>query len=193
MYDPRAGQGKACGLDARKATVQRHPTADNDTVILSAAKDLLASRSAEHKQILRYAQDDSAGGGRRFLAIRPCQQKSPPPCEDGLWIDGAPYEIRTRVLALRGPRPRPLDEGSRVVGTGRVRGRRRKGPARDRDGLPQAPVHKLGSIWGAPAAGNANQPTFQLPCGAAATDAYPRPDTSKPGHSWTALSRSGHS
>src|SRR5690606_12835460 len=27
--------------------------------------------------------------------------------------DGAPYGIRTRVLALRGPRPRPLDEGSR--------------------------------------------------------------------------------
>ena len=26
---------------------------------------------------------------------------------------GAPYGIRTRVLALRGPRPRPLDEGSR--------------------------------------------------------------------------------
>src|SRR5690606_23276856 len=29
--------------------------------------------------------------------------------------DGAPYGIRTRVLALRGPRPRPLDEGSRVL------------------------------------------------------------------------------
>ena len=28
--------------------------------------------------------------------------------------DGAPYGIRTRVLALRGPRPRPLDEGSNV-------------------------------------------------------------------------------
>src|SRR5579859_6296244 len=26
--------------------------------------------------------------------------------------NGAPYEIRTRVTALRGPCPRPLDEGS---------------------------------------------------------------------------------
>jgi hypothetical protein len=26
--------------------------------------------------------------------------------------DGAPYGNRTRVSALRGPRPRPLDEGS---------------------------------------------------------------------------------
>src|SRR5690606_32805610 len=31
----------------------------------------------------------------------------------GLPVFGAPYEIRTRVLALRGPRPRPLDEGSK--------------------------------------------------------------------------------
>jgi hypothetical protein len=27
-------------------------------------------------------------------------------------INGAPYGIRTRVTALRGPCPRPLDEGS---------------------------------------------------------------------------------
>src|SRR5690606_39169404 len=32
----------------------------------------------------------------------------------GLVGYGAPYGIRTRVLALRGPRPRPLDEGSGV-------------------------------------------------------------------------------
>ena len=30
------------------------------------------------------------------------------------WVwTGAPYGIRTRVLAVRGPRPRPLDEGSK--------------------------------------------------------------------------------
>src|SRR5271155_5490792 len=33
---------------------------------------------------------------------------------------GAPYEIRTRVLALRGQCPRPLDEGSDVCGSGRL-------------------------------------------------------------------------
>src|SRR5271155_2564818 len=33
---------------------------------------------------------------------------------------GAPYEIRTRVLALRGQCPRPLDEGSGICGSGRL-------------------------------------------------------------------------
>src|SRR5688572_17433792 len=32
----------------------------------------------------------------------------------GGWRSGAPYEVRTRVLALRGRCPGPLDEGSVV-------------------------------------------------------------------------------
>src|SRR5690606_21369754 len=65
----------------------------------------------------------------------------------GFFKDGAPYEIRTRVLALRGPRPRPLDEGSGVV---------RGGPRLDgRSPWTAGPCTRLGSIWAAPAAGNA--------------------------------------
>ena len=39
-------------------------------------------------------------------------------------INGAPYGIRTRVTALRGPCPRPLDEGSglRIFGRSAPRG-----------------------------------------------------------------------
>ena len=35
---------------------------------------------------------------------------------------GAPYGNRTRVSALRGPRPRPLDEGSEDLELNKIRG-----------------------------------------------------------------------
>src|SRR5690606_5144731 len=47
--------------------------------------------------------------GRR-APRRGCEKRKP--AFAGFREDGAPYGIRTRVLALRGPRPRPLDEGS---------------------------------------------------------------------------------
>src|SRR5689334_7001281 len=47
---------------------------------------------------------------RGGATARRCPRKNPP-C-GGFSMNGAPYGIRTRVLALRGPRPRPLDEGS---------------------------------------------------------------------------------
>ena len=48
-----------------------------------------------------------------FSFLRSRHGKRPTPCGAGLSLEyGAPYGIRTRVLALRGPRPRPLDEGS---------------------------------------------------------------------------------
>src|SRR5689334_9008195 len=40
------------------------------------------------------------------------EQQKPVPAGHGFLLFGAPYGIRTRVLALRGPRPGPLDEGS---------------------------------------------------------------------------------
>jgi hypothetical protein len=47
---------------------------------------------------------------RRFHVMTSALRKS--------LIYGAPYGIRTRVLALRGPCPRPLDEGSEVSSSG---------------------------------------------------------------------------
>src|SRR3546814_8021605 len=57
-----------------------------------------------------------AGEGRSCRR-EPVPIALPQRCADGRRdrrIYGAPYGIRTRVLALRGPRPGPLDEGSGV-------------------------------------------------------------------------------
>src|SRR5882672_6206587 len=47
-----------------------------------------------------------------------------------LGLIGAPYGIRTRVSALRGPRPGPLDEGSEAVTRQIVEGLRPRNPGR---------------------------------------------------------------
>ena len=65
--------------------------------------------------------------------------------------DGAPYGIRTRVLALRGPRPGPLDEGSNCLAAADLYGAATgwtTGPC------PEARRTELASIWSPVAAGN---------------------------------------
>ena len=58
------------------------------------------------------------------------ENKTPPPSNDGggvlpdgiaLGVGSAPTEIRTPVLALRGPRPSPLDDGGGQAGFYHVR------------------------------------------------------------------------
>src|SRR5690606_9518426 len=58
-----------------------------------------------------------AGRCEAFASARAARPKGRPACA-GLLEDGAPYGTRTRVLALRGLRPRPLDEGSVVAARG---------------------------------------------------------------------------
>ena len=87
------------------------------------------------------SRPSSAGGGRgrtgvepgvRSLLARMLHSKSrrPTQCAGLLLLNGAPYGIRTRVLALRGPRPGPLDEGSIGIGERRDRTKRSGGPGR---------------------------------------------------------------
>ncbi len=55
---------------------------------------------------------------------------------------GAPYGIRTRVSALRGPRPRPLDEGSEAGARQIIEASRRRNPAHsDGSSAGLAPRH----------------------------------------------------
>ena len=54
-----------------------------------------------------------AAGSERGVAPRHLKDAQP------IDADGAPYGNRTRVLALRGPRPGPLDEGSAGAAPGR--------------------------------------------------------------------------
>src|SRR5262249_39282144 len=61
---------------------------------------------------------------------------------------GAPYGIRTRVLALRGPRPRPLDEGSRDRKRVDSRRARRAQPrSRTRPPSPDRRPRRGQSLW----------------------------------------------
>src|SRR3546814_17726023 len=70
----------------------------------------LRSRNAEPAAPLLRA----AGRGARWAALRrgSAVEQNWVVCARRVWRDGDPYGTRTRVSAVRGPRPGPLDEGA---------------------------------------------------------------------------------
>ena len=76
-------------------------------------RDLLLPRQADYQAFPRTVEKVGLPGGTRTPGLR---VRSAALCPAELREDGAPSGIRTRVPALRGPRPRPLDDGSLHVG-----------------------------------------------------------------------------
>src|SRR5215467_1930969 len=67
-----------------------------------------------------------------MLLCRTFAVRGLPDCLSGIQlieIIGAPYGNRTRVSALRGPRPRPLDEGSSALEIARIIALRKPRPS----------------------------------------------------------------